>query len=402
MNRLRWLGRRMREASADNQWLLPALGGVAGVVLAMIVGTSGNGSDSTWTVSVDRARDTFFGSLALIFTAFSIVLALASVAAQNVVNRFGSRVMRIYARRSPDRWVIAVFAMTAGFILAQQFQLRRLDPQSPAPTAGMVISLVLLILTASTVVWYISSLIRWFRTDRAVFGVIKSTRDVLRRTEHHRRDSHPTTIPAQPPNAVSLLAHRSGYLAEIDAEKILHECRRIDAIAVITMPIGRLVVAGESIGWLVSTSPRSELHPERVSQVADVTNSRELIHSLEYPIVALVDIAIIALSPAVNDPNSAVEVIEEMAVLFNDLAKVQLGTYAVPDAHSVPRVVVAARSFGELITAATEQIVLYGSSDPYVRRALQRLSEALQRLDLDPSDRRHVDDFTTSLERDST
>lgn len=125
--RLRWLRRRLREAVRDNVWLLPALGAVTGFALAMTIGTGGGPEEDPWTISVDRSRDTLFATLGLTFTALGIVLALASVAAQNVVGRFGSRVLRIYARRSADRWVIAAFSLTAMFILTEQFQLRIVD-----------------------------------------------------------------------------------------------------------------------------------------------------------------------------------------------------------------------------------------------------------------------------------
>ena len=129
-HRARWLERRFREASRDNQWLIPVIGATSGVILALLIGTGGGPEDDPWTVSVDRSRDTLSGALALVFTSLSIVLALASVAAQNVVGRFGSRVMRIYARRSPDRWVIGAFVLAAMFIIVEQFQLRRLDPDA--------------------------------------------------------------------------------------------------------------------------------------------------------------------------------------------------------------------------------------------------------------------------------
>jgi uncharacterized membrane protein len=179
----RWLRRRFQEAVRDNQWLMPAIGAISGLVLSRIVGTGGGTEDDPWTVTVDRSRDTLIAALGLVFTALSIVLALASVAAQGVVGRYGSRVLRIYARRSPDRYVIAMFAMAAMFILSEQFQLRRLDPADPAPIAGLTISVVLLVITGSIVIWYIATVIRWFRVDgchrvraaRAPHGCARST-----------------------------------------------------------------------------------------------------------------------------------------------------------------------------------------------------------------------------------
>ena len=155
------------------------------------------------------------------------------------------------------------------------------------------------------------------------------------------------------------------------------------------------VVENETIGWM---SSRTGAQPERpIAENVDVSRTRELAESIEYGLFALVDIAIIALSPAVNDPNSAVEVIEEMSFLFAEIAKDPLGPYVVPDTDSWPCVVVKARTFGELVELATTQIVLYGLSDPKVVTALRRFAASLDLLDLGDTDQRYVDEFAGKL-----
>jgi len=397
-HRSRWLVRRFREAARDNQWLIPLVGAVSGLILARLIGTGGGPEDDPWTVAVDRSRETLASALALVFTSLSIVLALASVAAQNVVSRFGSRVMRIYARRSPDRWVIGVFALAATFIVAEQFQLRRLDPEAPAPIAGLVVSVLLLIVSGSLVIAYIASVVRWFRVDRAVAGVVSVARDSLANVTRRREGEPVAALPERPDNAVDIPAPKMGHLAEIDTEVLLRHCRRIGAEAVITEPIGAPVVVGQSIGWIASRDPDSEIHPDRgVRDTVDVSGTREVGESIEYALFGLVDIAIMAMSPAVNDPNSALEVIEEMSFLFQDLADAPLGPYAVPDAESWPRAVIRTRTFGELVDLATTQIVQYGIGDPMVVRSLREFADALHRLDLNDADRAHVDAFAAKL-----
>jgi uncharacterized membrane protein len=399
MNNLRWahwIRRRLREAVNDNQWLIPALGALIGLILSAAVGTARGSESDAWTVTVDRSRDTLIAALGLVFTAFSIVLALTSVAAQNVVGRFGSRTLRIYVRRSADRWIIGAFALSATFILSVQFQLRTLQPTDPAPAAGLTISILLLVFTSSLMIWYIASVIRWFRVDQAVAGVIDTERRVLRAVIRHRRGTSPCAIPERPAQASDILSPRSGYLAEFDTDSMLEEARTLDALVVITRPLGAAVFEHEPIGWF--SSPSGSAPGSHVAQRMDISGTRELAQSIEYGLYALVDIAIMALSPAVNDPNSAVEVIEEMSFLFREIDKVRLGPYAIPDTESVPRVVVAARTFGELVELATTQIVLYGINDPSVVTALRRFADSFDLMDLEDADQRAVDEFAAKLD----
>jgi uncharacterized membrane protein len=379
---------------------MPAIGAISGLVLSLLVGTGGGTENNQWTVTVDRSRDTLIAALGLVFTALSIVLALASVAAQGVVGRYGSRVLRIYARQSPDRYVIAMFASAAMFILTEQFQLRRLDPNDPAPVAGLTISVLLLIITGSMVIWYIATVMRWFRVDQVVAAVIESERHVLRRVARERSEGMvQATMPERPGNSTSLLAPKSGYLAEVDTDTLLAACHELDAIVVIERRLGDSVAVNEPIGWIAGRGSLTETLPvSHVARMIDVSGTRELSQYIEFGIVAMVDIAIMALSPAVNDPNSALVVIEEMSFLFPEIAKVPLGPYAVPDNESWPRVVVTARTFGEFVELATTQIVLYGIADPKVVAALHRFATRLKLLDLNDDDRRYVDEFAAKLE----
>lgn len=83
--------------------MFPAVGAVVELTFAKVVGTGSGNEVSQRAILVDRVRDWMIASFGLTFTALSIVLALASVAAQNVVSRFGSRTLRIYIQHSVQR-----------------------------------------------------------------------------------------------------------------------------------------------------------------------------------------------------------------------------------------------------------------------------------------------------------
>ena len=396
---LRWFRRRLRESIRDNSWLLPAIGGLAGLLLSRAIG-AGDASDTRgWTITVDRSRDTLFGMLALLFTALSIVLALASVAAQNVVGRFGSRTLRLYLRRSVERYVIGAFALTAAFIMSEQFQLRKLEPDSPAPVAGLTMSIVLLVVTAGFMITYIGAVVRWFRVDRAAIVLRRSVLEAARAVARAGRTTCSSTrLPPRPAYAGDILAPNSGYLAEIDADTLLDACRPLHATVVITESVGATVIEGQPMGWIAGGDSRIVSIPaEHVADTIDVRGTRELATNLEYGIIAMVDIANIALSPAVNNPNTAAEVIEEMGVMFREIDPSVLGPYVVSDDATDSRVIVDARSFGRLVQLATTQIVEYGTGDAMVRRSLGRLARSLQLRDLTESDRRYVDDFAARV-----
>jgi uncharacterized membrane protein len=85
----------------------------------------------------------------------------------------------------------------------------------------------------------------------------------------------------------------------------------------------------------------------------------------------LVDVACKALSPAVNDPYTAIQAVDHLSVIFCALARRPLGTHVAGDGQGV--VIVPARRFGDYLGVMCGLIRRYGASEPTVANALLRL-----------------------------
>ena len=400
--RLRRALRAASEEVSENQWLLPVAGAVLGVLLALVLGRAGGNPDpDTWSITVEEARNSVLSALSILFAGLSIVLALGSVTIQNVVGRFSLRLLRIYIRNPWDKAVIAVFAMTATFILTEWFLLSVLPTEALAPVGGIVTGMLLLFFSGAMIIWYISALTSWFRVDRTVRRMARHTLRAARSVERHHRHDSPAAESSfkQPPDAIAVPAPRSGYLTEVDTEGLFDLAVRYDVELVIDRRIGRSVARGEPIGWIVAGKPDSgEIPPpDHLAEMIDISEARDLDRAVGYGIIVLVDIAIMALSPGVNDPNTAVQVIEELIFLFPQLAQVQLGSVGRIDAEGVQRVAVRSATLGDYIEIATTQIVLYSGGDPAVIMALQHFVRVLQGLDLTERDKEAVEAFASQV-----
>jgi uncharacterized membrane protein len=400
--RLHRARRSVREVASENQWLLPVAGSVLGVLLALLVERVGNEPDpATWSVTISEARNSVLSAISILFAGLSIVMALGSVTIQNVIGRFSLRLLRIYIRNPWDKAVIAFFALAATFILTAWLQLSTLPSGALAPVGSTITGLVLLFISGAMIIWYISALTSWFRVDRTVHRMARLILRAARSIERHYQADTPVaeTIFKRPPETVAVLAHSSGYLTEADTEGLFNLASRYKVEIVIDRRAGLSVVRGEAIGWITGEQLTSkDLSPlDRLVEMIDIAEVRELDRAVGYGLSVLVDIAIMALSPGVNDPNTAVQVIEEMAFLFPQLAQIQLGPIGRTDAEGVQRVAVKAASLGDFIELATTQIVLYSGSDPAVIMALKHLVDVLQGLDLREADYRAVETFAARV-----
>ena len=106
----------------------------------------------------------------------------------------------------------------------------------------------------------------------------------------------------------------------------------------------------------------------------------------KYPIRLLVDIAIKALSPAINDPTTAVQTLDQLEDLLRRLGASELDVGYVADQSGALRLVFPTPTWEDYLTLAFDEIRQFGSSSVQV---LRRLRSALVGLaDALPSDER--------------
>ena len=111
----------------------------------------------------------------------------------------------------------------------------------------------------------------------------------------------------------------------------------------------------------------------------------------------LVDVACKALSPAVNDPYTAVQAVDHLAVIFSELGRRRLGTRVARDVHGLVSTVVPSRRFGDYLGTMCGLIRRYGASEPTVALALLHLLEdwveSVESVESVGSDQERLDDI---------
>jgi uncharacterized membrane protein len=120
-----------------------------------------------------------------------------------------------------------------------------------------------------------------------------------------------------------------------------------------------------------SVPDTAALHPVLEDGVR-VGRERTFEQDAAFGIRQLVDIACKAMSPAINDPYTAVQAIDRLSVLFCALAVQRLGTH-VTQGSTGARVIVPGRHFADYLATMAGLIRRYGAGEPTVAAALLRL-----------------------------
>ena len=395
--------RRTAVALRENQWLLPAIGMILGAMLALALGTFDRNPDpNDWAITVDRARDTMMSILAILFTGLAIVLSLATMTAQAVASRFSLRLLRVHLRSLADKLIIAIFTMTTTFIVIEQMRMVSFEADDLAPRTSVFVSGLLLIISGMAIIWHINHTLQTLRADRTIRRVTASTRRAAAARERQRRNYATATDSelVAPPGTHLLMATESGYFVGADLDELSELATHNKLVICVNALTGSHIVAGEPFGWVEVTASDDLDHgtQDAIAGTLDIRASRDPKTDVGFGIRILVDIALMALSPAINDPYTAVQSIDQMTILLADVAGRPTGPIAWED-DGTRRVIVREPTLAEYLDEATSQILTYGASDQTVMQALRRLPSPTERRATSPADRQAVRQLDAIIER---
>jgi uncharacterized membrane protein len=177
---------------------------------------------------------------------------------------------------------------------------------------------------------------------------------------------------------------RSGVLSAVDQAGLVELCRERGCWLELSMHVGEYLAHGTVLGWVHN----GRLEDGDIVGHLLVRGERTFLQDPGFGIRQLVDIAIRALSPAVNDPTTAVQAIDRL----NDLLAVACARLRPSglrvDADDVPRLLLQVVDFEQLLTLSLTEIIRYGADAPQVVRRLFALLDEIE-LQL-PADRRAV------------
>lgn len=174
------------------------------------------------------------------------------------------------------------------------------------------------------------------------------------------------------------------YVVGFDLEQLTRHAQAAGAVIVIPRAIGEAVAPGDRLFALYGGLHRVD----EAALLAAVWLARErsLDNDPAYALRLLVDIAIRALSPAVNDPTTAVGVLDDIDAILRRIGQRHVEANAVADADGVVRVIRAVPSWDDLVALALTEIHQYGRDSFQVERRLATLLRELP--DVLPASRR--------------
>jgi len=234
-------------------------------------------------------------------------------------------------------------------------------------------ALVLLFVSLGLLVYFADHLVHSIQVDAIMRVVERGTLGVI------RDGLLPGTedAPEVPEWAVPVASQRSGYVQSVRPGRLLAEAAGHRVCLRLRPRVGEHVVEGTTLAWIWRSSPRDPAPDPRaflpvLREGVRIGFERTLEQDAALGIRQLVDVACKALSPAVNDPYTAVQAVDHLSVIFCALAQRPLGNHVARDGSGTA-VIVPGRRFPDYLATMCGLIRRYGAGEPIVAHALLRL-----------------------------
>src|SRR6476660_2169669 len=370
----------VREYVNGSLWVWPGISGMTALLVGFAVSEIDVAPGSplaplAFQGTADDARALLTIIAGTVVTVIALVLGLTVVALQLSSTQFSPRLLRNFLRDRPNQVVLSVFVATFVYSAAGLYTvgLAACARTEDFPRLAVSGSIVLLFASLAMVVYFADHLAHSIQVDAIGRRVEHHTLQVV----HGRLGSEEHTAPTPPSWAVPLVAGQSGYLQTVHPEWLLPLASRHQVHLRLRVRVGEHIVAGTVLGWMWTTTaeipaPDILLFRHGLDTAVRVGFERTLEQDAAFGIRQLVDMACKALSPAVNDPYTAVQAVDHLSVIFCALAVRPLGDWVTADPGGAA-VIVPGRRFGDYLATMCGLIRRYGSAEPTLSIALLRL-----------------------------
>lgn len=378
MRRLRV--RALRDRLRESLLFLPALMLLASAVVAVVLGNIDQAHLTRplpWAFSFAPATaSNLLGIIAgAMITTAGVVFSLLVVSLQLASGQFSPRVLRGFWRDRFGQVLVGLLLSTFAFCV---LALARLDPNAKrAPALTVTFALLLTLASTVFIIVYLDRISRQQYVGRIVARIAGETIELVRELPYGSRVGMLVGEPVPVPDLRELAdplvvrAPGDGWVQQISRRAVIAGA-----------PPGSVVRLETRVGgYLVRDTPLATIWPRPddadgagtlIRAAVIIGSARTMQQDIDFGLRQLNDIALRALSPAVNDPTTAIEVIVRVGSILRPLVLADLPAQAFSD--KAGRILLTPHDLdhGEYIGHAFDQVRIYAADHPQVLVAIVR------------------------------
>ncbi len=311
------------------------------------------------------------GIISLSVFSFSMVMIILNQTASNLSNRtldnlIGNRFQQLVLGFYIGSIVFALFLLST---------IRDVEQGVYVPALSTYLLIALTIVDIFLFIYFLHYITQSVKYETIIRRISEHTLSAMEKTCTGSTADEPQV----PDTGVVLPATESGVLQRVQVKELASFCKKNGWCVSLLYPLGTFLLRGTGYikltGEGVATDVDIWKHP--VHHYVDLEQGHPADSNYHYGFRQLMEIAVKALSPGINDPGTAVESLQALTSLLQWRMQhhPQSNYY---DDEGTLRVVVTVRSIDETITDTLVPVWHYGRNDPIVQKGMHQLLSQLQ------------------------
>jgi uncharacterized membrane protein len=369
---------RANQYFKSSLWIVPFIGAIVGLVLAQVgLQLDAAGVLPEYRYSSDTATAVLTAAIGAAASLTGFVITVTVLGVQMATGTFSPRYMRLWYRDPMLKLLLAELIGTLAFAFTV---IRQVRPESvpdisvSLAAAGVILGLLLFMLFFD----------RFMHRMRPVaVAALMATecreafRDWMREADRPdtafvaRGRAGPTTTPA-----LVVRATRAGTIQAVDARGLTRFARHHGCLLVFRHAVGDFVSVGTAILEVHGVLPPPAA-TRQLSRLVAFGVERTIEQDPSFAIRVMVDVATKALSPAVNDPTTAVQVLDHLGETLRMIGTTPNPADGASSTAIATGLVMPVRTFPDILLLAVTEIREYGGGSIQVVRRLHALLDEL-------------------------
>ncbi|MGI8842411.1 MAG: DUF2254 domain-containing protein, partial [Gemmatimonadaceae bacterium] len=388
-------------------WFVPSIMAGAAIALAYAaIALDGAANDGwvqaqTWAYSgsaqgASAMLETIAGSM---ITIAGVVFSMTLVALALASTLLGPRILRSFMTDKTTQVVLGTFVATFLYSLFVLRAIRRVEENLFVPHLSVAFGVLFAVASLGVLVYFIHHVALSIQADNVVARIgaelVEQIDNVFPETIGPGAHADAILPEAFARDSSPIGAAEDGYVQLIDDDALLNLAVEEDLILRVERRAGHFVVKGSPLARVWPGSRVQDRTKAKINAAFVVGDQRTPVQDVEFTVNQLVEIAVRALSPGVNDPFTAVACVDRLGAALSRLAQREMPPSCRHDRDNKPRVITPTMTFTDFADAALNQVRQYGRSSAAVTiRMLETIAvvaESARRPDDRAALRRHAE-----------
>jgi uncharacterized membrane protein len=305
------------DAVRSSLWALPLaiVCGACALAYAALHVDVGSGGSSVWFLfsgSATQAPQFLSSLVTAMITMATLAISITMVVLTLAAQQLGPRLIRSFMSDRRTQMTLGLFVATVVYLL---LVLRSAyGKESAVPNLAVTGGTVLVLVCVATLLLFVHHLAQSIVADNVIDRVgTQLDGDIARLLPEETAEQPQAPSDIDKRGAPVLLAY-GGYVQAVDFQGIVNAAAKVDAVVALDIRAGQHAVPGRMAAHVAPKKAAQDGLCQAIQNAVLVGRQRTAVQDLEFSIRQLVEIALRALSPGINDPYTANAVVDRLTL----------------------------------------------------------------------------------------